>query len=439
MTNLTARHVTPRSAAPAPPVRERAHPRDEQGDSGSGATFVATLLAMLPTTPVPGASSPAKDSTSSSAPSAVTANAGVAAGSSTVDGGPTPAAANPEVAPTSVGTEADASSPVRLPVAPVGEGEVPSLATTAAGTAATTITTTGTAATTVTATTNVKASYAATSAAVDTTASAAAVSTAVPDAAVAAVPAATTGNAANQVDAVAAPDADGGADIAALGHPQVLPAAPLQVAAPPAVMDEVATGRVPTASAPPTAVGVLSADGTRDNAPVPGADGAGASVAPLLAAPLPVLLEAAAPAPPVAAAIPAAHLQILTAVSPLLQAPDGSYSLELLLRPHELGLVQVTVEMRGGELTIHLHAADAGAGDVLRDSLPDLRQQLEAQGMRTGGLDVGTGSSPDRRSAPAPRELGAAAPAIATQNPVGAAAPDLDRSPHLPGGVDVRL
>jgi flagellar hook-length control protein FliK len=90
---------------------------------------------------------------------------------------------------------------------------------------------------------------------------------------------------------------------------------------------------------------------------------------------------------------PAVHQQVLTAVSPLLRGPDGGYSLQLQLHPHDLGAVQVNVEVRHGEISIQLHAAHEGARDALRGGLSELRQQLESQGLRAGSMEVGSGSA----------------------------------------------
>lgn len=164
------------------------------------------------------------------------------------------------------------------------------------------------------------------------------------------------------------------------------------------------------------------------------------AVVPPAMVPLPVVaagpVVGAAPAPP--PAVPAAHVQVLHAVSPLLHAPDGSYSLELQLHPRELGLVHVTVEMRHGELSIHLHAADAGAGDLLRDSLPDLREQLEAQGLRTAGLDVGSGSQ-GGRPAPEPRDLAPPASGRVHADDPGAAPVPAPAGAAGSSGLDIRL
>ncbi|HET7661648.1 MAG TPA: flagellar hook-length control protein FliK [Oryzihumus sp.] len=134
------------------------------------------------------------------------------------------------------------------------------------------------------------------------------------------------------------------------------------------------------------------------------------------------------------------HHQVMTAVSPLLRGPDGEQSLRLQLHPQDLGAVNVTVELRRGEVAIHLHAADGAAADLLRDHLPDLRQQLEDQGLRAGALQVDTGSAgsadqgsgrqqPARPDLPAPGRT--PAPAGPTSHPTTA--------PAAAGALDLRM
>jgi flagellar hook-length control protein FliK len=128
------------------------------------------------------------------------------------------------------------------------------------------------------------------------------------------------------------------------------------------------------------------------------------------------------------------HLQVLQAVTPVVHGPEGSYSIQLQLAPNDLGQVQVTVDMSDGQVSIHLHADDPAAGVALRDSLPQLREQLEQQGLRTGSLDVGSGDA-QRRPPPqnTPGLGGVSAPGPA-EDPILPT-----RAAHPAGALDVRL
>ncbi len=85
------------------------------------------------------------------------------------------------------------------------------------------------------------------------------------------------------------------------------------------------------------------------------------------------------------------HQQVAAAFGGLLRGPDGSYQVQLNLLPAHLGAVNISVELRGGEVSIHLHAIDTGARDLLRDNLQNLRQDLINMGLKANQLDVGSG------------------------------------------------
>ena len=59
--------------------------------------------------------------------------------------------------------------------------------------------------------------------------------------------------------------------------------------------------------------------------------------------------------------------------------------------------MQVTVDVRHGEISIQMHATNEDAREALRGGLSDLRQQLEDQGLRTGSMEVGSGGADPRQ------------------------------------------
>ena len=67
------------------------------------------------------------------------------------------------------------------------------------------------------------------------------------------------------------------------------------------------------------------------------------------------------------------------------------YTLRLELKPPEMGRVEMRVEMRDGVLHASIHAEHEGAAQLVRDSLSDLRDRLNAEGVRTGDLTVSDG------------------------------------------------
>ena len=147
-----------------------------------------------------------------------------------------------------------------------------------------------------------------------------------------------------------------------------------------------------TAPALPVAAG---ADPVAAGPSVPAATVHPGQVAPTTGVPAPAGAPAPAPAP---AAMPVpVQQQVFAAVGPLLRADDGSYAVQLQLHPHDLGAVQVTVDVRHGEISVQLHSPDPAAQDALRDGLSDLRRQLEDQGLRTGSMEVGSGGADPRQ------------------------------------------
>ena len=85
--------------------------------------------------------------------------------------------------------------------------------------------------------------------------------------------------------------------------------------------------------------------------------------------------------------------QVLSAMSPLLTGSDGTHRVTVHLEPENLGKVRVQLSLRGGEVAVHLIAADAATRETLRQGLPELRAQLEQSGLRTAGMDVQSGSA----------------------------------------------
>ena len=95
---------------------------------------------------------------------------------------------------------------------------------------------------------------------------------------------------------------------------------------------------------------------------------------------------ATAPAPP-----PPAE-QLVSILSPLRTSLNGTYTLRLELKPEELGRVEMRVEMRDGVLHASIHADHESSAQLVRASLNELRDQLAAEGVRTGSLTVSDGA-----------------------------------------------
>ncbi|MDL2280178.1 flagellar hook-length control protein FliK [Desulfovibrio sp. OttesenSCG-928-G11] len=75
----------------------------------------------------------------------------------------------------------------------------------------------------------------------------------------------------------------------------------------------------------------------------------------------------------------------------LRSAQNGMQSLTLQLKPAELGQLTVVLSLHQGEVKATIRAENPDAASVLREQLAELRQALEAQGLKVKELDVQTG------------------------------------------------
>jgi flagellar hook-length control protein FliK len=114
------------------------------------------------------------------------------------------------------------------------------------------------------------------------------------------------------------------------------------------------------------------------NGPASAPVGAGATETAAISAP-------AAPPPPPAE-------QLVSVLTPLRTSENGTYTLRLELKPAELGRVEMRVEMRDGVLHASIHADHESSAQLVRASLSELRDQLAAEGVRTGSLTVSDGA-----------------------------------------------
>ena len=185
-----------------------------------------------------------------------------------------------------------------------------------------------------------------------------------------------------------------GAPAPAPGTPSA-PGTAAATAAPPAGTgpSQPVVAAVPVPGARPAPQPGTALDSTHgDPATLPTAPAVLPASAAVSAAPQP-----APPAPAYAPAAPAAVApQLVTAMTPVLHGADGSYSVHLQLHPDDLGPVHLTVQLYNGQVDVHLHAAELATRDLLRDALPGLRTELQAQGLDPGELAVGAEDMADR-------------------------------------------
>jgi flagellar hook-length control protein FliK len=112
------------------------------------------------------------------------------------------------------------------------------------------------------------------------------------------------------------------------------------------------------------------------------------------AQPAPIVTPAVATviAPNAPLALPT-HQQIAGALNELKAGVDGTHRLVLALHPIDLGPVNIVARMDHGAITVQLASDNDAARAALRDSLPQLRHELEQAGFTGVGVSMDSGES----------------------------------------------
>jgi flagellar hook-length control protein FliK len=71
---------------------------------------------------------------------------------------------------------------------------------------------------------------------------------------------------------------------------------------------------------------------------------------------------------------------VVTVVSPLRSSGEGTHQITLRLTPEDLGSVDATVTVRGGQVVVSLTADNPAAKQALAAALPQLRHELGTEG-----------------------------------------------------------
>lgn len=148
----------------------------------------------------------------------------------------------------------------------------------------------------------------------------------------------------------------------------------------------------------------------------------------------PALRPPPALAPPAPPDAPPAR-QAAEAISAALSAPGHSDSVELVLRPEELGRVRFELRSEGDRLVVTMTADRPETMDLLRRHLPELRAELEQAGYGAADLNFGQSGTPGGQAeAHGP-------PASADLAPMSSASPAMPAAPRATatGGLDLRL
>jgi flagellar hook-length control protein FliK len=79
-------------------------------------------------------------------------------------------------------------------------------------------------------------------------------------------------------------------------------------------------------------------------------------------------------------------------IVPLRLDADGVHRLTVHLHPADLGPVQVVAEVRNGDISVQLAGATEAGREALRNSLGDLKRELQQSGFGNCSLDLRQGS-----------------------------------------------
>lgn len=94
------------------------------------------------------------------------------------------------------------------------------------------------------------------------------------------------------------------------------------------------------------------------------------------------------------------------------QIAKGQWSMQLTLRPANLGKVDVDLSMRNGELDAKFAASSALTRDLLQDSLPKLREALSQAGTNIASVNINGGGGQKNHGNPTPHKGGNTQPMV---------------------------
>jgi flagellar hook-length control protein FliK len=101
----------------------------------------------------------------------------------------------------------------------------------------------------------------------------------------------------------------------------------------------------------------------------------------------------------------------------------GRHEIVLRLEPPSLGAVRIEAALDGRELTLRIHAGDAGTRELLEQGLPRLRHALEQEGLGSGHVSVQLGLEAGTRQPASGAPFSRPAPAEPAEVPRSAAPP----------------
>jgi flagellar hook-length control protein FliK len=88
----------------------------------------------------------------------------------------------------------------------------------------------------------------------------------------------------------------------------------------------------------------------------------------------------------------------------LSEMEKGHWHLKMMLKPANLGNIEVEMRLRNGELDANFTASQAATRDLLQDGLPKLKDTLTQMGMDVANMNIGGGSSQKNGGDPTPQQ-----------------------------------
>lgn len=123
----------------------------------------------------------------------------------------------------------------------------------------------------------------------------------------------------------------------------------------------------------------------------------------------------------------------------LSEMEKGHWHIKMMLKPANLGNVEVEMRLRNGELDANFTASQASTRDLLQDGLPKLKDTLTQMGMDVASMNIGGGSSQKNGGDSTPQQARSVATAMQTEHPEDLAITTPPVTPTGQDGLDVMV
>jgi len=101
----------------------------------------------------------------------------------------------------------------------------------------------------------------------------------------------------------------------------------------------------------------------------------------------------------------------------LSEMEKGHWHLKMMLKPANLGNIEVEMRLRNGELDANFTASQSATRDLLQDGLPKLKDTLTQMGMDVASMNIGGGSGQKNGGDPTPQRAPSLTTATQTEHP----------------------